>query len=87
MPQFEHNSEKFGYINLESMVGVQKALTDLGHDAGGADGKDGPATQKAVREFQASLSLKIDGIVGPQTRQGLMDELQKRSTEGAASAT
>ncbi len=84
MPQFEHNSEKFGYINLESLAGVQKALTSLGHDAGAADGKDGPATQKAVREFQASLSIKIDGIVGPQTRQSLMDELQAKSTESTA---
>jgi zinc D-Ala-D-Ala carboxypeptidase len=84
MPQFEHNSEKFGYINLESLAGVQKALTHLGHDAGAPDGKDGPTTQKAVREFQASMSIKIDGIVGPQTRRSLMDELQKQSAEGAA---
>jgi len=55
MPHFEHNSDKFGYINLESMAGVQKALNSLGHDAGTADGKDGPKTQHAVREFQASL--------------------------------
>jgi len=37
-----------------------------------------------VREFQASLSIKIDGIVGPQTRQSLMDELQKRSGDPVA---
>ena len=55
MPKFEHNSEKFGYINLESLAGAQKALTLLGHDAGAPDGKDGPTTQHAVREFQASL--------------------------------
>ena len=66
------------------MSGVQKALADLGHDPGAADGKDGPKTQKAVREFQASLSIKIDGIVGPETRQSLMDELQK-SAEPTAS--
>jgi len=84
MPQFEHNSEKFGYINLESLAGVQKALTLLGHDAGAPDGKDGPTTQHAVREFQARLSIKIDGIVGPQTRQSLMDELQKKSGDPAA---
>lgn len=85
MPQFEHNSEKFGYLNLESMAGVQEALTSLGHDAGTADGKDGPKTQHAVREFQASLSIKIDGIVGPQTRQSLMDELHKQAAEPPAS--
>ena len=83
MPKFEHNSEKFGYINLESMAGAQKALNHLGHDAGAPDGKDGPNTQRAVREFQASLAIKIDGIVGPQTRQSLMDELAKRSAESS----
>lgn len=85
MPKFEHNSDKFGYLNLESMAGVQKALTSLGHDAGAADGKDGPKTQQAVREFQASLSIKIDGIVGPETRQSLMEELQKKSEPAAPS--
>lgn len=83
MPQFEHNSDKFGYINLEKMDGVQKALSHLGHDPGKIDGKDGPATQHAVRAFQASLSIKIDGIVGPETRQSLMAELQKRA-EGSS---
>jgi peptidoglycan hydrolase-like protein with peptidoglycan-binding domain len=75
MPQFEHNSEKFGYINLESLEGVQKALGQLGQDPGKIDGKDGPATQKAVRAFQAAQTIKIDGIVGPETRQALMDAL------------
>ena len=85
MPKFEHNSDKFGYINLESLAGVQNALTLLGHNAGTADGKDGPTTQHAVREFQASLSIKIDGIVGPETRQSLVDELQKKSESTAPS--
>jgi zinc D-Ala-D-Ala carboxypeptidase len=49
----------------------------LGHETGAVDGKDGPNTQKAVRAFQASLSIKIDGIVGPETRQSLMDALKK----------
>lgn len=77
MPQFEHNSDKFGYINLESMEGVQKALGELGLDPGKIDGKDGPATQKAVRAFQAAQTIKIDGIVGPETRGALMAALEK----------
>jgi len=75
MSDYEHNSEKFGYINLEDLDGVQDALTKLGYDPGTIDGKDGPNTQKAVREFQAHKSIKIDGIVGPETRQALVDEL------------
>ena len=81
MAEFEHNSETFGYINLEELEGVQDALTKLGYEPGKVDGKDGPNTQKAVREFQAHASIKIDGIVGPETRQALVDELQAKSED------
>ena len=79
MAEFEHNSEKFGYINLDELQGVQDALGKLGYDAGTADGKDGPNTQKAVRAFQAHLSIQIDGIVGPDTRTALVAELAAKS--------
>jgi peptidoglycan hydrolase-like protein with peptidoglycan-binding domain len=87
MPHFEHNSEKFGYINLESLDGVQKALHSLGLNPGSIDGKDGPNTQRAVREFQASQTIKIDGIVGPETRQSLVTELNKQAESGSPTAT
>lgn len=80
MAEFEHNSEKFGYLNLDELEHVQKALTALGYDPGKADGKDGPNTQKAVREFQASASIGIDGIVGPETRGALRDRLDQDAT-------
>ena len=81
MSDYEHNSEKFGYINLEDLEGVQDALTKLGYAPGKVDGKDGPNTQKAVREFQAHATIKIDGIVGPETRQALVDELASQSED------
>ena len=87
MSDYEHNSEKFGYINLEDMDGVQTALNHLGFDAGEADGKDGPHTQKAVRAFQAHASIQIDGIVGPETRQSLVDELAAKAEPPPAEAT
>jgi peptidoglycan hydrolase-like protein with peptidoglycan-binding domain len=80
MAQFEHNSEKFGYINLETLDGVQKALKHLGYDPGKVDGKDGPNTQDAVREFQARTTIKIDGIVGPETRAALVSALDAAQT-------
>ena len=81
MSDFEHNSEKFGYINLEDFEGVQSALEKLGYDPGKVDGKDGPNTQKAVRAFQADASIKIDGIVGPETRQALVAELESKAED------
>jgi peptidoglycan hydrolase-like protein with peptidoglycan-binding domain len=86
MAKFEHNSEKFGYLNLETLSGVQTALAALGFDPGKIDGKDGPSTQNAVRQFQARATIKIDGIVGEQTRSSLLNELDKaqRAAEPAA---
>jgi peptidoglycan hydrolase-like protein with peptidoglycan-binding domain len=81
MAAYEHNSDKFGYINLDELDGVQDALAKLGFDPGTIDGKNGPNTQRAVREFQARASIGIDGIVGPDTRQALVDELARNSEE------
>lgn len=81
MSKFEHNSDQFGYINLEDFDGVQNALERLGFDPGKIDGKNGPNTQKAVREFQASASIAIDGIVGPETRKALVDALAAKVVE------
>jgi peptidoglycan hydrolase-like protein with peptidoglycan-binding domain len=87
MAKFEHNSEKFGYINLDDLAGVQEALSKLGYDPGKVDGKNGPNTQKAVRALQAHLTIKIDGIVGPETRQGLVDALAAKSNEAPGSGS
>jgi peptidoglycan hydrolase-like protein with peptidoglycan-binding domain len=87
MAHFEHNSEEIGYISLETLEGVQKALKALGFDPGKVDGKDGPNTQNAVRAFQANATIKIDGIVGEETRGALVSALdaliQRHGTPGA----
>jgi peptidoglycan hydrolase-like protein with peptidoglycan-binding domain len=85
MATFEHNSAKFGYLDLDDLLGVQKALAKLGFDPGKLDGIDGPNTQKAVRAFQAHALIDVDGKVGKQTRQALVTELQAKA--GAAPAT
>jgi peptidoglycan hydrolase-like protein with peptidoglycan-binding domain len=77
MAQFEHNSDKFGYLNLDELDGVQKALKGLGFDPGKLDGRDGPNTRNAVRQFQARFAIEVDGIVGEQTRSSLLNELDK----------
>ncbi len=46
---------------------IQKALKNLGLYEGEIDGKIGPRTKEAIREFQKKNNLKPDGKVGAQT--------------------
>ncbi|MFC1620849.1 peptidoglycan-binding protein [Candidatus Omnitrophota bacterium] len=50
-----------------TMKQIQAALQNAGFDPGAIDGKAGPRTQQAIKEFQRTKGLKIDGKVGPQT--------------------
>lgn len=45
---------------------LQENLNALGYDLK-ADGREGPATTKAIEAFQAANGLKVDGIAGAQT--------------------
>ena len=85
MAEFEHNSDTFGYINLDELEGVQTALNKLGYDPGVIDGKDGPNTQKAVRQFQTDTEIKVDGIAGPQTKGTLLQALDSNLSNEEAS--
>ena len=49
---------------------LQIALVALGYDLV-PDGRYGPRTQAAVRDFQARNSLEVDGISGPRTQAAL----------------
>ena len=50
---------------------LQCALVRLGNSALGIDGRFGPATELAVRQFQKFSGLGFDGIVGPNTKGAL----------------
>lgn len=50
---------------------IQKALAELGFNPGQIDGVWGRRTETAVREFQKSRNLVVDGIVGPATSEKL----------------
>jgi peptidoglycan hydrolase-like protein with peptidoglycan-binding domain len=61
---------------------LQQMLIDKGYNLGdtGADGKFGPRTAAAVRQFQTDFGLQADGIAGDQT----MSALNKLGAKPAA---
>jgi hypothetical protein len=53
---------------------IQRELQDKGHYHGPIDGIFGGGTESAVKAYQRSENLTIDGIVGPETWKELFDE-------------
>jgi len=60
---------------------MQKALVALGYNTGGTDGKFGPTTEKAVRQFQQDNGITVDGLAGSATL-----TLLYRQAEGGGSS-
>ena len=50
-----------------SVTDLQKALNQLGYDAGTADGNYGAGDDAAVTAFQKAKGLTQDGVAGPTT--------------------
>ena len=66
-----HYKKGHTMLKGEDVLSVQARLTELGFDAGKADGIYGPRTATAVSTFQATTGIQGDGIVGPITRNRL----------------
>ena len=60
-------------MTLEDIKKVQLALTAAGFDPGKADGKMGPQTVQAIKNFQEANGLKVDGVVGKGTWEKLQE--------------
>ena len=59
---------------------IQVALKNAGFDPGPIDGKMGKATRNAIKEFQKTNSLTVDGQVGKKTWSALEPYLNKSSS-------
>ena len=51
---------------------LQRRLVALGYTPGSIDGRYGPLTERAVRGFQSTQGLHVDGIAGPLTLRALV---------------
>ena len=52
------------YMQGDDVREVQTLLKQKGFDPGDIDGAYGPITEKAVKAYQETKRLKVDGIVG-----------------------
>lgn len=64
------------------IIDSQKALKNAGFPVGPIDGKMGPKTKKAIKDFQKTNNLTVDGIVGIKTWSKLKPYLNPLETEG-----
>jgi peptidoglycan hydrolase-like protein with peptidoglycan-binding domain len=66
----------------EQVKAVQQALKDKGHDPGAVDGRMGPKTQAALRDFQSKEGLKTTGRLDAETMAKLGVEAKTGATTG-----
>ena len=74
---------KQGSVNSQEIKTIQQALNKLGFDAGKADGWFGGKTASAVRAFQKSKGLKVDGDPGPNTLKAMLNAVDNKPKLGA----
>jgi N-acetylmuramoyl-L-alanine amidase len=69
----------------DDVAALQSRLTEMGFHSGRVDGIFGPMTESAVKEFQKSVGVVVDGKCGPATIIALL-RLTKIVSGGAPTA-
>ena len=71
-------------IDERAIAAAQRALSQLGYDAGKADGVGGPATRRAILAFQKDHDLTQDGRLTFAVAEKIRAALQAESARTAA---
>ena len=76
-----------GGAGSEQVKALQQALKDKGHDPGDIDGKMGPKTQAALREYQQKEGLTATGRLDSATAQKLGVQAQAETSSSSPAAS
>lgn len=69
------------HLRGDDVSELQTALNQLGFDCGRPDGILGPATVRALQDFQHNSGLTADGICGPRSLQ-MLERVRRQSGSG-----
>lgn len=69
---------------MTTVLDIQRRLSSLGYNLGPLDGKDGPKTRDAVKQFQRAWGLAADGVAGPKTLALLFPPVEVNGSAAAA---
>ena len=70
----------------EKVKAAQQALKDKGHDPGTVDGRMGPKTEAALREFQKAQGMESTGELDAKTTGALGMDGQTSSADASSTA-
>jgi len=73
-------------VRGDDVVTLQQGLNHLGFDCGRPDGILGPATVRALVDFQRNSGINADGVCGPTTI-SMLERLLRQSGSGPGVAT